>query len=184
MRSKVIVNSSIITTEYRFRICNSVKYINQSLFASSHLCDMKFTHYVICWISEMSTGWNTQTEDKNSHVLLASTMPGQICIKSIINTRVQINYKTCIPVCTINPKDKNWFIWFWHFACIQEFWSHIWAFDLLRAVERFMAVMCLISSVEIFGVLCPQCTHTIWWASMKCPNPQLNGHPWNVRIHG
>lgn len=123
MRSKVIVNSSIITTEYRFRICNSVKYINKSLFASSHLCDMKFTHYVIRWISEMSTGWNTQPEDKNSPVLLASTMSGQILIKSIINTRVQINYKTCI--CTINPKDKNWFIWFWHFACIQEFWLYL-----------------------------------------------------------
>lgn len=143
----------------------------------------------------MSTGWNTQTEDKNSHVLLASTMPGQICIKSIINTRVQINYKTCIPVSTINPKDKNWFIWFWHFACIQEFWSHIWAFDLLRAVERFMAVMCLNQLCRnLRGVVSSMHPHhlmgvhemsqsTAKWASMKCPNPWLNGCHYKSSLH-
>lgn len=104
-------------------------------------------------------------------------------------------YKTCIPVSTINPKDKNWFIWFWHFACIQEFWSHIWAFDLLRAVERFMAVMCLNQLCRnLRGVVSSMHPHhlmgvhemsqsTAKWASMKCPNPWLNGCHYKSSLH-
>lgn len=70
----------------------------------------------------------------------------------------------------------------------------IWL-DLLRAVERFMAVMCLNQLCRnLLGVVSSMHPHhlmgvhemsqsTAKWASMKCSNPWLNGCHYKSSLH-